>query len=171
LSGEPLLFSDPYAFFKKMGLTAWMIYSLVALLFWGVFSAVQKVTTNYISTAWSYLSFIISSLLITLLFWVFGYLDFNYSSSTLVVGSVAGLLNGLGVLASFAAYSSDGKASQVTTIAGALQPVFTILLSVLFLKEKLSAMESIGILLAIVCAIALSNESKPASVEQKEIIV
>jgi uncharacterized membrane protein len=160
LSGEPLLFSDPASFFRKMGLNVWMVYSLVALLFWGIFSAAQKVTTNYVSTAWSYLSFIVSSVLITLVFLFMGYLNINYSTTTLVIGSVAGLLNGLGVLASFAAYSSEGKASQVTTVAGALQPVFTIVLSVLFLKEKFSMMEFVGILVAIISALALSNETK-----------
>lgn len=161
LSGEPLLFSDPAAFFKKMGLNLWMLYSLVALMFWGVFSAMQKVTTNYVSTSWSYLSFIISSVLITLAFLVTGNLNVNFSSSTLCIGSLAGLLNGLGVLASFAAYSAQGKASKVTTIAGSLQPVFTIVLSVLFLKEHFSFMEFIGIVIAIVSALTLSKETPP----------
>ncbi|MBO0949150.1 hypothetical protein [Fibrella forsythiae] len=48
------------------------------------------------------------------------------------------MLNGLGVLASFAAYSAEGKASKVTIIAGALQPVFTIVLTIIFLHESLS---------------------------------
>lgn len=48
LSGQTLLFDDPTAFFKIIGLNTWLLFSLVALFFWGVFSAAQKVTTNYI---------------------------------------------------------------------------------------------------------------------------
>jgi drug/metabolite transporter (DMT)-like permease len=64
----------------------------------------------------------------------------------------------LGVLASFAAYSAEGKASKVTTIAGALQPVFTITLAIVFLDESLSWIEFTGISIAIVAAFMLSYE-------------
>ncbi|MBC7892382.1 MAG: DMT family transporter [Sphingobacteriaceae bacterium] len=158
LSGESLLFENPTAFFKSIGLNSWLLYSLVALVFWGVFSAAQKETTNYISAEWSYVSFIVSSVFIALVFVAFGLANMAMSTNTLALGSLAGLLNGLGVLASFAAYSAEGKASKVTTIAGALQPVFTIVLAIIFLSESLSFVESLGILLAIVGALTLSYE-------------
>ncbi len=160
LSGESLLFDNPVVFFKTIGLRPWLLYSLVALLFWGVFSAAQKETTNYISAEWSYVSFIVSSVLIALVFVVFGWADFSMSTKTMALGSVAGMLNGLGVLASFAAYSAEGKASKVTTIAGALQPVFTIVLAIIFLNESLSVIESLGIGLAIIGALTLSYEKE-----------
>lgn len=165
LSGESLLFENPTAFFKYLGLNAWLIYSVLALLFWGLFSAAQKVTTNYISAEWSYVSFIISSCLISLLFLSFKKIEFNFTQNTLLLGSLAGMFNGLGVLASFAAYSAEGKASKVTTIAGALQPVFTILLAILFLSENLTGLEFAGILLALFGAIALSYEKKKVDKE------
>lgn len=160
LSGESLLFDNPTAFFATIGLRPWLLYSLVALFFWGVFSAAQKETTNYISAEWSYVSFIISSVLIALVFVGFGLADFALSTKTLALGSMAGMLNGLGVLASFAAYSAAGKASKVTTIAGALQPVFTIVLAIVFLNESLSLIESLGIGLAIIGALTLSYEKE-----------
>ena len=162
LSGESLLFDNPVAFFRSIGLNSWLLYSFVALFFWGVFSAAQKETTNSISAEWSYVSFIISSVFIALVFVVFGWADFGMSTKTLVFGSLAGMLNGLGVLASFAAYSAEGKASKVTTIAGALQPVFTIVLAIVFLSESLSFIESLGILLAIIGALTLSYETEKA---------
>jgi drug/metabolite transporter (DMT)-like permease len=164
LSGESLLFDNPAAFFQTIGIRPgadrrWLLYSLVALFFWGVFSAAQKETTNYISAEWSYVSFIVSSVLIALIFVAFGLADFTMSTKTVVLGSLAGMLNGLGVLASFAAYSAEGKASKVTTIAGALQPVFTIVLAIIFLNESLSMIESLGIGLAIIGALTLSYEN------------
>ena len=160
LSGQSQIFDDPSLFFANLGLKLWLIFALVALVFWGLFSAAQKVTTNYISTEWSYLSFIVSSVLISIGFMIFGLIDFNFTSQTLWVGSLAGMLNGLGVLASFAAYSAEGKASKVTAIAGALQPVFTIALAIGFLGEKLGLIEFIGIGLAIVGSLLLSVEKQ-----------
>ncbi len=163
LSGESLLFDNPSAFIRSIGLNLWLMFSLVALFFWGVFSAAQKVTTNYISAEWSYASFIISSVLITLVFVAIGWININFNLNTLMLGIIAGALNGLGVLASFAAYRAEGKASQVTTIAGALQPVFTIALAIVFLGESLSIIEFLGIVLAILGALALSYEKKKES--------
>lgn len=170
LSGESLLFDNPAAFFSSMGLNSrngrsWLLYSLIALFFWGVFSAAQKETTNYVSAEWSYVSFIVSSVLIALVFMVLGLADLNLSGKTIGLGSLAGMLNGLGVLASFVAYGAEGKASKVTTIAGALQPVFTIALAMLFLSESLSLLESLGILLAIVGALTLSYEQEKSDVK------
>lgn len=123
LSGETLLFTDPAGFFKSIGLNEWFLFSLAAIFCWGVFSAAQKVTTNHISAEWSYLAFVLTSVVITLGFVVAGQIHVDISSKTVALGGMAGMLNGLGVLASFAAYRAEGKASAVTTIAGALQPV------------------------------------------------
>ena len=160
LSGQTLLFDDPAAFVRSIGLNTWLLFSLVALFFWGVFSAAQKVTTNYISAEWAYAAFIVSSIFLALVFMGTGMVDLQFSTRTLLLGSLAGMLNGLGVLCSFAAYQADGKASKVTTIAGALQPVFTIVLAIAFLAESISWVEFIGISLAIVAALALSYEKQ-----------
>lgn len=160
LSGQTLLFDDPTTFFKSIGLNPWLLFSLVALFFWGLFSAAQKVTTNYITAEWAYAAFIVSSVFLALVFIGAGMVDLQFSTRTLLLGSLAGTLNGLGVLCSFAAYKADGKASKVTTIAGALQPVFTIVLAIAFLAESIKRVEFIGISLAIVAALALSYEKK-----------
>ncbi|MEO5600925.1 MAG: DMT family transporter [Cyclobacteriaceae bacterium] len=161
LSGETLLLNDPKSFFESMTLNTWLLSTLVALLFWGFFSAAQKITTNHISAKRAYIIFVVSSVSISLAFVVLGEADWQISQRTTFLGSVAGMLNGLGVLASFAAYSAEGKASKVTTIAGALQPVFTILLAIFLLGENLSFLEVGGIAIAIVAALMLSYERPP----------
>lgn len=165
LSGQTQIFNDPSAFFNDLGLNSWLLFALIALVFWGLFSAAQKVTTNYISAEWSYLSFIVSSVFISLGFIVFGLIEFSFSMNTLIIGSIAGMLNGLGVLATFSAYRSEGKASLVTTIAGALQPVFTIFLAIVFLGERFTLIEFGGISLAILASLFLSVEKKEVSVD------
>jgi drug/metabolite transporter (DMT)-like permease len=165
LSGQTQILSDPAGFFRGMGLNVWLLFALVALVFWGLFSAAQKVTTNHISAEWSYVSFIGSSVLITLGFLAFGLIEFSFTTRTYAIGSIAGMLNGLGVLAAFAAYRNEGKAMLVTTIAGALQPVFTIFLAIAFLGEKLTTLELSGISLAILASLFLSVERKEKTIE------
>ena len=160
LSGETLLFTNPAAFLKGIGLNQWFLFSLAAIFCWGIFSAVQKITTNHISAEWSYAAFVFTSVLITIGFLISGKISFHVSPKTFLLGALAGMLNGLGVLASFAAYGAEGKAAAVTTIAGALQPVFTIVLALIFLSERLSGLELLGIMLAIGGALMLSFEKK-----------
>lgn len=160
LSGETLLFKNPSAFVKNLDLSPWLWFSLMALVSWGVFSAAQKVSTNHISAKGSYLMFILTSVAISLAFWISGLAQPDLSNSTISLGALAGMLNGLGVLSSLAAYRSDGKASSVTTIAGALQPVFTIVLAIIFLQEKFSKTEGFGVFLALAGAFLLSYEKE-----------
>ena len=70
LSGETLLFTNPAAFIKSIGLNTWFLFSLAAIFCWGVFSAAQKVTTNYISAEWSYVAFVFTSVLISAILFV-----------------------------------------------------------------------------------------------------
>jgi len=160
LSGETLLFTDPAGFFKSIGLNEWFLFSLAAIVGWGVFSALQKLATNYISAEWSYAAFIFTSCVIAFAFLIAGTVHFNTTNKTLLLGTIGGMINGLGVLASFAAYRAEGKASAVTTIAGALQPVFTIVLAVLLLKENFTTVQFLGILLAIGGSLLLSYEKR-----------
>jgi drug/metabolite transporter (DMT)-like permease len=73
-------------------------------------------------------------------------------------GLAAGALNSFGVSA---AYRYDGKAAIVTTLAAAIQPLVTIVLALIFLGEKVGLIESAGIAVAKLAAVALSAESKP----------
>ena len=81
-------------------------------------------------------------------------------------GLAAGVLNSFGVIGAFAAYCYGGKAAIVTLLAAAVQPMVTIAPALLFLGERVGLLESAGIVLAIVAATALSQETKaqPASV-------
>jgi drug/metabolite transporter (DMT)-like permease len=78
-------------------------------------------------------------------------------------GLAAGALNSFGVIAAFAAYRYEGKAAIVTPLAAALQPIVTIILALIFLGEKVGPLESAGIALAILAAVALSAETKPTA--------
>jgi drug/metabolite transporter (DMT)-like permease len=155
LSGQSQIFSDPLHIFQTTGLKVWFVFAFLSLLLFGLFSASQKVISTYLSTGWSYLSFVISSVLVSVCFIAFGMIDFNFQQKVLWVGSAAGFLDGLGVLAIYSAYGAKGKASRVSSIGGTLQQVFTVVLALIFLKERIGMVAGTGIVLAIFGAFLL----------------
>ncbi len=77
---------------------------------------------------------------------------------------LGGVLNGLGALTSFAALESGGKASIVISLIS-LYPLLTVAAAVLFLHERLTPLQALGAVLAIVAAILLSIEAPPAAAD------
>jgi len=132
----------------------------LSMVLFGLFNASQKITANFIPAEWSYLCFIASSVLISICFIISGLVEFRFSQQTFWVGSFAGMFDGLGVLAIYAAYRAKGRASQVSPIVATLQQLFTIVLAIAILNEKLSLYESIGIGLAILGSWFLLFEKK-----------
>jgi uncharacterized membrane protein len=160
LSDQSQIFNNPSVFIKNLGLKAWLLYAFLAFILYGLFSASQKVTTRFLSPEWSYLSFIVSSVLLTVCFLISDSVDFSFSKQTFFLGTMAGLLDGLGVLAIYSAYQANGKAAQVSSIAGAMQQVFTVAMSFVFLNERLSFIGFSGIALAVIGSILLSLKKK-----------
>ena len=165
LSGEAKNLGDPVAVIKKIGLTPWMLYSLGAMVCWGVFSATQKVSTNHVSAELSYLAWCAAFVPIAIWIALSKPLNWNMSPAMLWSGLAAGALNSFGVIAAFAAYRYEGKAAIVTPLAAAVQPIVTIVLAYAFLGERVGMFESIGIGLAIASAIALSKETRNERIE------
>lgn len=162
LSGEARNLGDPAGIVRRLGVKPWVLYSLGAMLCWGVFSATQKVSTNHVSAELSYLAWCAAFIPIALWIVATKPLNWNMSAAMLWSGLAAGALNGFGVIAAFAAYRYEGKAAIVTPLAAAVQPLVTIVLALLFLGEKVGPLESAGVLVAIIAAVALSKETKPA---------
>jgi len=157
LSGQSQVLHDPVMFFKNLGFEIWLLFALLALFLYVLFSASQKITASYISAGWSYLSFIVSSVLASVCFIAFGLVDFDFSLKTLCIGSLAGIIDGCGILAIFAAYRAQGKAAQVSSIASVMQQLFTLILAMIILNERLTMMGFTGIGLAIIGTFLLSR--------------
>ena len=112
------------------------------------------------SAEWSYVTFILAAVLISVCFIIFKLVDFNFSLKTFWVGASAGLFDGLGVLFIYGPYRSYGKAAQVSSIVSSVQQVFTICLALVFLKEQLTLIEFIGIAMAIAGSWLILKERK-----------
>lgn len=82
------------------------------------------------------------------------------SGRAVLLGLVAGSVNGLGTWFLFAAFERGAKASVAVPLT-ALYPLVTVALAFLFLSERLGALEWLGVLLAICAGVMLSYENNP----------
>ena len=129
------------------------------MVFWGVFSVTQKVSTNDISAELSYLGWCAAFVPIAAVILATQSFTWGFTAKSVTLALVGGILNGFGVIASFAAYHQEGKAAIVTPIAAAVQPALTVVLAVTLLDERVRPPEMVGLVLAIVAAVLLSVES------------
>jgi uncharacterized membrane protein len=134
-----------------------LLYAFAALLAFGLAAVFQKLATNRVSAETAFVTFAAGFIPPSLLI-----LATEPSSSILPSKAVAwalagGLLNGLGVLATLAAYRRGGKASVVTPLA-AIYPMVTVILAVVFLGERLVAVQVAGIVIALIGGILLARE-------------
>lgn len=141
-----------------MSFPIWVVYALIALIFWGITGVTQKLSTNYISASLSFLWFAVAFFPIALAILVARPLDWNLGPNVFILAAAGGALNGLGALTSFTALERGGKASVVIPLVY-LYPLFTIFLARLFLDEKLTPVQGVGVVLAMLATFFLSRES------------
>jgi transporter family protein len=136
---------------------AWLAYSLLVIVLWGIVGLLQKLGTNRVSA---------NSLLIWLMAGYVLLIPWLLSTTRLsdltprdtIIGTLAGITNGLGAWYLFASLESGAKASVAIPLT-ALNPLLTILLAMIFLSERLTGLQWFGILLAIVAGAMISYET------------
>ena len=138
----------------------WFWFSILTLIFFGITGVTQKLSTNNISFELSFVCFCIAVCAVSAAIAIFAPLNWRSLNPWLTgLAALGGLLNGLGALTSFAALKHGGKASVVIPIIN-LYPLVTVGGVWLFLGEKLSATQMIGIVLALAAAVFLSQETE-----------
>jgi transporter family protein len=138
----------------------WLIFSIVSLLFWGITGVTQKVSTNHISFEMSFVWFTIAFFGLSAVIALFVPLDWRIGAPLVLGAAAGGLLNGLGVLTSFAALEHGGKASVVIPLIS-IYPLVTIAGAWILLGERLTGHQFAGLLCALAGIILLSQEGKP----------
>jgi transporter family protein len=139
-------------------LQPWLLFILIALVFWGVTGVTQKLSTNAISSELSFLWYAYAMIAISVILAVSVVMHWYVKPLILCLAIGGGTLNGLGTLTSFTALESGGKASVVISLIS-LYPLLSVVLAVGFLHEKLTALQGVGIVIAVVAAILLSLEA------------
>src|SRR5437667_7550986 len=149
-----------------MNFPLWLLFALITLIFWGTTGVTQKLSTNAISTESSFLWFVAAFLPIALVIVLVVPLDWHIKTRVYCLAVVGGALNGLGAMTSFKALESGGKASIVIPLCY-LYPLVTIFLALIFLRERVTRVETLGVILAIIAAVLLSKEA-PAAAQSKD---
>src|ERR1700732_4411616 len=140
---------------------SWILFAVIALVFWGITGVTQKLATNRISSELSFLWFAYAMIAISLVLLVTATIHWHVRPYIFWLAVAGGTLNGLGALTSFTALESGGKASIVISLIS-LFPLVTVAFAVTILHESLTLAQGLGVGLAIVAAILLSLEAKPA---------
>lgn len=133
----------------------WILYACATVVAWGVWGVFSKLASNYGRPRQ------------TLLFQVAGVMAFGFivlsmerfhvpwSAQGFAWSAAAGFVNFFGFLTFFAAVEK-GKVSTVIAMSS-LYPVVTIALSILFLHEKISSREGLGIACALLAGFLLAG--------------
>jgi len=137
-----------------------MWFAATALVFWGITGITQKLATNRISSALSFLWFAYAMIVISAILAISVPIHWHLRAGIAAAAIAGGTLNGLGALTSFAALKSGGKASVVISLIS-LYPLVTVALALSLLHEHITRAQGFGVALAIFAAILLSLEPKP----------
>ena len=144
----------------------WMTYAGVAIALWGVNGLFMKLGTNCVS-ARSMVIWVTAGFLIFLPF-VWGFTSLSgLSAMVITVGLLGGFVNGLGNWAVFASLERGAKASVAIPLT-ALYPLFTVMLATVFLKERPTSLQWLGIALAVAGGAMLSYEPVTMPTPQQE---
>ena len=145
----------------------WVVYASVAIVLWGVNGLFMKLGTNRVS-ARSMVIWVTAGFVALLPFlWTTTTLS-NLSTRVIFVGLIAGTVNGLGNWAVFACLEKGAKASVAIPLT-ALYPLCTVALATAFLKERPTALQWIGIALAVAGGAMLSYEPAPVTATEKQV--
>ena len=133
----------------------WGLWCLVAVMSWGLYGFFSRLATE----KGDWMQFMIFFTAGAILAGAVVYACYRPSVSFVSPGSCYGLLSGIassiGVAAVFLAFER-GSTSIVIT-ASALYPVVTIVLSVIFLNERLTFPQSFGIILALIAVVFMTR--------------
>ena len=141
----------------ELQLSRSLLYAFAALVAFGLAAVFQKVATNRVSAETAFATFAAGFIPSLILILFLEPLSVNLPVAPALWAIAGGLLNGLGVLATLAAYRRGGKASVVTPLA-AIYPVLTVILAVMFLGERVATLQIAGITLALIGGVLLSRE-------------
>jgi uncharacterized membrane protein len=134
----------------------WMLYACMAIVLWGICGLFMKLGTNRLSARSMVIWVTAGFLLMVPLMWRTATFK-GLGLGIVCVGLMGGLANGLGNWAVFLCLEKGAKASVAIPLT-ALYPLFTVALATIFLKERPTWLQWLGIALALAAGAMLSYE-------------
>jgi bacterial/archaeal transporter family protein len=135
---------------------AWLTYSLLTILLWGVWGALTKVVSADIDANTNQVLFGIGVLPVMVIVLFSGRLTGGVDRRRgIFYAFITGVLGGTGNIAFFKALTEGGKASVVVP-ATSLSPLVTVILGYFLLKERASGYQKAGLAMAMVAIYLLT---------------
>jgi bacterial/archaeal transporter family protein len=148
--------ATPSAQHLKQKFPAWLVYSILTLLLWGIWGATSKAISDDINT---YTNQVLFSLGVTPLILLVAFSPRLKGGTQrkrgIFYAFITGILGGTGNIAFFKSLMVGGKASVVVP-ATSLSPVITVLMGYFILKERLTTVQKVGFALAMLAIYLLS---------------
>jgi drug/metabolite transporter (DMT)-like permease len=138
----------------------WLLLALVPIVLWGICGLMQKMSTNDITGRASAFWFLMAFIPIAVMIVLFDPLPSHIPAEKWALATLMGFLLALGNLTVLLAFSSGGKASIITPLAG-LYPLVSIPIAIFWLGEQIGWRECVGIAMALAAVVVLSHQ--PAS--------
>ncbi len=135
----------------------WVLYSVLALLIWGLWAFLPKIALRCLDPKTAFMFEVLGGAITGL----FAFLILRPQlGGAEIRGVIPALLTGmmgyLGLLC-FMYAIREGKISIVAPLT-ALYPVVTVVLAMIFLREKINIVQLAGIILALVSVVLISHE-------------
>lgn len=122
----------------------WFWYSLVCVLCWGGWALFSKLGSREIPPKTMQFLFTIGSLPVCIALLIARRFKLEKNPKGIFYAVLNGILAGVGGLALFAAYHTNGNTSLITA-ATALYPMVTVLLAVIILRERIRLIQVVGL--------------------------
>ena len=134
---------------------SWLVYALATVVLWTAWSFLGVIALRDVSAAQTTLVFGVCVVVVGLASLALGGRGGSWSPSGLTVAAISGGCGALG-MATFYLALDHGKASSVVPVIG-VYPAFVALLAVAFLSETLSAVQALGVALAVLGVILVGT--------------
>jgi bacterial/archaeal transporter family protein len=141
----------------KRRFPAWLAYSLLTLLLWGVWGVTSKVISDDIDAYTNQVFFAVGLLPLVVIFLFSPRIKGGINRTRgISYAFITGILGGSGNILFFKSLMVGGKASIVVPVTG-LSPIVTVLLAYFALNERLTGLQKIGFVLALIAIYLLST--------------
>jgi uncharacterized membrane protein len=144
-----------------------MVYAGIAIAMWGLNGLFMKLGTNCASARSMVIWVTVGFMLLLPFLWIEAGLT-GLNPRVILVGLLGGAVNGLGNWAVFACLEKGAKASVAIPLT-ALYPLCTIALATVFLHERPSVLQWLGIGLALAGGAMLSYETVPVAAPEEQL--
>jgi transporter family protein len=133
----------------------WFWYSVLAVLAWGAWAVLSKLASSEIPAESLQFLFTVGTVPVAVALLAARKFKVEPSGRGITFSVANGVVTAIGILALFAAFRSGGN-TGVITVTTSLYPMITVVLALLFLRERLTKMQTLGLGLAVAAIVLFS---------------